>query len=62
MASAIMKVEAKLTVDDETAAICLKLLEMYINSTNRDILCEVDTTGERELSFIRRGMKTDDDI
>lgn len=35
-------VKAKLNIDRETAELCLKLVEIYVNSNNIDVIAERD--------------------
>ena len=50
-------VKAKLNVDRDTAELCLKLLEIYANSNNIDIIAERDPYqigGDVHFHFERR--------
>lgn len=44
-------VKANLTVDEKTAKACLKLVEIYINSTPVEIIAERKPNGETELHY-----------
>ncbi len=46
-----VEVKAKMTVDRRTAESCLKLVEMYVNDTGKNVIVHKTDTGELEFSY-----------
>lgn len=44
-------IKIKLDVDTDTAEACLKIVEMYLNQTGKNIHKTVTETGEVQLSY-----------
>lgn len=41
----------KMCVDESTASGCLKIVEMYVNSTGRNVIVEKKENGRLEFSY-----------
>ena len=46
-----INVQVKMCVDEDTAKACLKIAEMLVNQTGRDILVHKKKNGEVEFSY-----------
>ena len=48
---AVVEVKAKLTVDRATAEACLKMVELYVNSTGINLMADKSENGEVQLHY-----------
>lgn len=56
----VLNIKPKFVVDENTAEICLNLVEQYINDNdNIDITCTKRANGEYKLQFFDRGFTRD---
>lgn len=46
-----IEVKARMTVDRSTAEGCLKLVELYVNQTGKNVIVRKTETGELEFSY-----------
>lgn len=58
MANVVMEVKAKMTVDRATAEACLKMVELYVNSSGVKVM--VDRLENGELKFYYEPIDTSD--
>ena len=47
----ILEVKAKLTVDRATAEACLKMVELYVNSSGVNVMCDRLENGELKFYY-----------
>lgn len=45
MASLEVPIEIKLSVDEDTANACLKIVEIYVNNNHANVVCEKNPDG-----------------
>jgi hypothetical protein len=49
-----LEIKVKATVDERTAEACLRLVEMYVNSTGCDVSAEKEENGELRFEFVHQ--------
>ena len=47
-----VEIKTKMVIDRSTAEACLKIVEMYLNSTNFRIDLDYDENGDVELKYV----------
>ena len=48
-----IELEGKVVIDQKTAELCLKVVEVYMNQNHADILSDYDAHGNLSLRFMR---------